>query len=227
MALHDPSPVAARIKGWVLGLRADGGRVEECFSPKQRTAARGFWEPLIPANAGTERAVAGLPNREAGIAWREIELLAIARAIGNVRFAVVVHHRAVGVDHDERVEERVRVPLEIAHGQHDLKLRSEGGESADHRVVFARLGEVEVAVLLGLAKVRSCKEFLEEDDVRATVVGLADDLFGLRKIRLDVPRQGHLRGGEGDVASHSKYQGRCWCLKTSLVLRLGGGPVGR
>lgn len=47
--------------GFLRGMPADGGQVEEDLRAVKRSEARGFRVPLVPANADADFGVAGLP----------------------------------------------------------------------------------------------------------------------------------------------------------------------
>src|SRR3546814_15392789 len=83
MADHRAAPEAAGVEVRIVRLGADGGGVEQDFRAHQHHRAGGFGIPLVPADADADRAVAGLPYLEAGIAGAEIEFLRIARTVGD------------------------------------------------------------------------------------------------------------------------------------------------
>src|SRR5688572_22126198 len=84
VALHRALPVPARVERRVLRLRADRGREQENLGALQRHRARGLGEPLVPAHRDARRAEARRPDLEARVARREVELLVVARALGDV-----------------------------------------------------------------------------------------------------------------------------------------------
>ena len=84
-----------------MRLRADRRRIHQHFGAHQRHRTGRFGEPLIPANADTDTAMARVPDLETGIAGAEVVFLLIAGAIGNMAFAVDAHRAAIGVDHHQ------------------------------------------------------------------------------------------------------------------------------
>ena len=84
--------------GFLAGMPADGGGVEEDLRALQRGQPRGFGIPLVPADQHADLAVAGLPGAEAEVARREIELLVVKRVVRDVHLAVDAQQRAVGVN---------------------------------------------------------------------------------------------------------------------------------
>src|SRR5690606_10907063 len=107
MTLHGALPMVARINAGVLWLGADRGRVENQFGTHQRQCARCLREPLIPADADADAAVAGMPDAKTGIARRKELLLLIAGTVGDMRLAVDAEQTAVGVDDGDAVVVRV------------------------------------------------------------------------------------------------------------------------
>src|SRR4029077_12523501 len=85
MTLHHAPPmieaVDRRRRRW---FAPDRGRIEQNFRADQGHGARAFGEPLVPTDADAEGAEARLPDLEAGVAGREVELLLITRTVGNV-----------------------------------------------------------------------------------------------------------------------------------------------
>ena len=90
---------------------------------------------------------------EVEVARREIKLFVIVRVVGDVHFAVAAREASVGVQHHRRVVvETLRAPLEERSDDDDL---ARGGYRAQRLGARPgnRLGEVEIAGLLGLAEI--------------------------------------------------------------------------
>ena len=69
-------------------LGTDGGRVEQQFRALQRHAARGLREPLVPADTDADFRISRIPDLEAGISGRKIELFLIVMIIRDMRLDV-------------------------------------------------------------------------------------------------------------------------------------------
>src|SRR5437899_12868461 len=99
MPWHYALPMRPAIQRRILRLRSDGCGIQQDFRAEKRHAAGAFRKPLVPADSGADPTMGRRPDSEAGIAGIEIELLLVAGAVGNVRFAVKTQFAAVGVDH--------------------------------------------------------------------------------------------------------------------------------
>ena len=115
-------------------LGTDGGRVEQQFSALQRHAARGLREPLVPANTDADFRISRIPDLEAGISGRKIELFLIKMVIRNVGLAILTHDRAVRVNDSHRVERGLADPLVVADRNDDLEITGNGLHLADRRI---------------------------------------------------------------------------------------------
>ncbi len=194
MALHRALPVAAAVQVRVLRFAADGGGVEQHLGALQRHRPRAFRKPLVPADRRAEPAEAGVEDLEAGVAGVEVELLLIARPVGDVALAVEPEHAAVGVDHGERVVVGVVRPLEEAHRQHHAELGGELAHPRDDGMALVGPGEREELLLLVGAEIGRLEELLQEHEVGAAARRLAHEVLGAGNVRLGVPVAGHLRG---------------------------------
>ena len=153
MTLHGALPMAARIDAGILRLRADRGGIEQNFGAHQRHASApppgNHWSQQI---ATPSLANCGVEHLEAGVARREVELLVIAGSFRNVRFAVAAEHRAVGIDDDHGVVERIVGALEHADRQHHAELARQTAEMLDRRMALERLRQVEMPAAWSLQK---------------------------------------------------------------------------
>ena len=182
----------------VVRFGADRRRVHEDVRAHQRHAARGFGEPLVPADADADRAEARLPHAEARVTGREIELLVVARPLRDVRLAVDAEHLAIGVDHGKRVVVRVIGALEHAHRQHHAQLLRQRLEVPHDRVVRHRVRQLEVTREVVLAEVRRLEKFLQKNYLRALCGRLAHHRLGLGDVLGRNRRAGELGRGNGD-----------------------------
>ncbi len=187
-----------------MRLAADRGWIQQQFRAGKRHAARRFRKPLIPANAGTDRAVLRFPDDEPGVARREIMLFLIAGAVRDMALAVVAEHGAIGIDHRQRIEKGIARALEIRHRNHRVQFRREFRKPDDRRVAGKRFRQREIFLILVFAEVRRLEQFLDEDHLRTLLRSGASQLFGAGNIGLDVPAAGELGGGDGH-ATHGEY----------------------
>ncbi len=165
----------------------------------QRHAARGLGEPLVPADADAERAEARLPDAEAGVAGREVELLVVARALRDVRLAVDAEHLAVGVDHRQRVEVGVVGALEHAERQHHAELARQRLEAPHDRVV--RRSAAPASKWLArwsLQKYGVSKSSCRRMTCAPLRGGLAHQRLGPGEVLGSIRRAGELGRGNGD-----------------------------
>jgi hypothetical protein len=107
----------------------------------QRAASGNHWSQQIATPSFANLRVEHL---EAGVAGREIEFLVIARTFGNVRLAVAAEHRAVGIDHHQRIVERVVGALEHADRQHHAEFARQRAKMLHRRMALERLRQIEV-----------------------------------------------------------------------------------
>jgi hypothetical protein len=183
-----------------LLLAADGGGVEEQLRALEAHDARGLRKPLVPADPRTDHGVARLPGLEAGVAGVEVELLLVARAVGDVALAVSADDRSVGVDDGERVVVGALGAFEEADRQHHLELRRQLLHAFDDGVRVGRMRQREELLLLFGRKVRRLEELLDQDDLGAAPGGLPHQRLGVGDIRLAIPAAGHLGRGHGDFS---------------------------
>lgn len=148
VAALDVLPVRARIDRGVVRLAADGRRIEQDFGARERHCARAFREPLVPADADADACVGRVPDFETRVARREIVLLGIAGAVGDVRLAVDADGAAVRIEDRDRVELRLARALEEADGQDHAEFACEGREAGEPGVPLVRLGEGEMGGVL-------------------------------------------------------------------------------
>ena len=111
-----------------------------------------------------------------------------------MRFSIVPEHRAIRIEHDHGIIERVIGALEYADGQHDAQLARHAPKMLHRRMPFQRPGEFEVPGQVVLAKIRRLEQLLQEDHLRAAAGRLANQLFAARDIRVAIPTARHLRG---------------------------------
>jgi hypothetical protein len=174
-------------------LGADGRRKHENLGTHERHRARGLGKPLIPADRDAELRKLGIEYLESRVARREVILLVVARALRDVRFAVAAEHLAAGIhDHHGIIEGIVRL-LEHAHRQHHVELARKRTEVLDGRMALERLGEIEIAGGVILAKIGRLEQLLNQHDVCAARSRLANQLLGARHVGLALPTARHLR----------------------------------
>ena len=125
MALHRALPARMRVEGEVVGLGADGRRVEQNLGALQHHGARGLRVPLIPADADADHAGLRLPRLEAGVAGAEVIFLLIARTVGDVALAVDAENLAVSVGNRHAVVVTRAVLLEEGDGNDELQFLGE------------------------------------------------------------------------------------------------------
>ena len=81
--------------------------------------------PLIPADEHADRAVVRRERPETEVARREVELLVVARIVGNMHLAILADVAAPAVDDDRGVVVQPRrAPLEQADDERDAELAS-------------------------------------------------------------------------------------------------------
>ena len=76
------------VLGFLAGVPADGGGVEEELGAVEGGEAGGLGEPLVPADEDADAGVAGVPGAELAVAGGEVELLVIKRIVGDVHLAI-------------------------------------------------------------------------------------------------------------------------------------------
>ena len=107
VTLHHSLPMPRGVPRRIRWLTADRRRIEQDLRTHERHRACGLGEPLVPTNSHADLAVCGVPHSESGVTWAEVELLGVARPIRNVALAIDAHHRAVSIQHCNRVEQRI------------------------------------------------------------------------------------------------------------------------
>ncbi len=143
-------------------------------APGQRGEPRGLRVPLVPADAGADRAVLRGERAEAEVAGREVELLVVVGIVGDVHLAIDAGGRAVGVEDDRRVVVQPgRAALEQRADDDDAVFLGGGGEGFAGRT-GNRLGEVELAMVFALAEVQAGEQLLQADHLSAGGGGLGD-----------------------------------------------------
>ena len=120
VALHRATPMSAADQRVVLRLAADGGGVHQHLRAHQRHDASRFGEPLVPANCNAKFTVFRVPDLETRVAGAEVELLFVARSIGNVALSVYSQNLSVRVDDGNRVVVGLVVSLVEGDGEYHL-----------------------------------------------------------------------------------------------------------
>src|SRR5262245_61008277 len=90
--------LAGAVLLFLAGMPSDGGRVEENLSSAQRRQTSRLRVPLIPANQNSDPSIPGLPDREAEVSRREIELFMVERIVGNMHLAVLSQIVPIGIE---------------------------------------------------------------------------------------------------------------------------------
>ena len=79
----------------VVGVVADSGRIDKYLRTSQRHESCGFGIPLIPANQYAQTPHTGIDRLESHVAGREVELLVVARVVGDVHLAILAGNGTV------------------------------------------------------------------------------------------------------------------------------------
>jgi len=197
VALHDALPVPLAVDRGIARLRADRRRVEQDLGALEGHGAGGLGEPLVPADADADRRVRRAPDAEAGVAGIEIELLLIARAVGNVRLAIEPELPAVGVDHHQRVVVGIVGPLEEADRQHDLQLLRDFRQPPDRGILGDGQRQLEVLnrLILPSQQAIGIRQRTERQRLSLAIFGVAEDRQRVHLARSRVDRNDEAVGG--------------------------------
>eukprot|EP00968_Pinguiococcus_pyrenoidosus_P005760 scaffold375_cov210-Pinguiococcus_pyrenoidosus.AAC.2 len=142
----------------------------------------------------------GVEDLEASVPRAEVELLLVARSVGDVGLAIDAQVGAVGVEDRHGVEECGASSLEEADGQHHAKLRGQARKVLQQGAGRCILSAREVAPVLLLRKVRTSEELLQKDDLRALLSRRAHQSTGAGHVLDLVVRHAHLRHGQGHIS---------------------------
>ena len=147
---------------------ADGGGVEEYLGTHEGGDAAGFGVPLVPADEDAEGGEAGFEHLVAEVAGGEVELLVVARVVGDVHLAVFAEVGAVGVDDSGGVVvEPLGALFEHRADEHHAQLLGQRHEVPRGGAVGDGLGEAEVLIALLVAEIERGKKLLEANDLCA------------------------------------------------------------
>ena len=161
----------------IVGGVADGGRVDEDVGSLECHQAGCLWVPLVPADQYAELAHGCLYRMETEVARGEVEFFVIGWVVGDVHLAILAGDGAVLLQDYSRVVVETR----------GTALEERGDD--DHAEVFRQLavevgrwtrdgfGEVEVLHVLYLTEVEGVVEFLQYDELCATM-GEVDNALG-------------------------------------------------
>ena len=209
VSLHGPAPARGGVETAVMGLRPDGGGVEQHLRAHQRHGARRFRKPLVPANAHADAAERGIPDLEAGIAGAEIVLLLIARPVGDMALAVDAQRLAARVQHDQRIIIARPLALEDGDRDGDIELGGEGLHRDDARMLHGRPGVGEPALFLAGAEIMGLEQFGRQDDLRAASGGLAHEFRDGLDVLVHVEAEGALQDGDMNRVAHGRADIPC------------------
>ena len=171
MATHDRLPGATLtllLLGRVLGGIADGSGVDEQLGTLKGHETRCLGVPLVPADEHAQATDTGLDGVETEVAGGEVELLVVARVVGDVHLTVLARYGAVALDDDSRVmveaggttlEERGDDDHTVALRQLAVDLRRGTGNG---------LGKVELVHILRLTEVQRVVQLLQDNELRTT-----------------------------------------------------------
>jgi len=172
---------------------ADGGRIEKDLCPGHGGESCGFGEPLVPADEHADRCPGGFEGAETGVAGGEIKLLVVERVVGDVHLAVDAHDLAVRADDGGGVVIKTGgATFKERRDDHAAVLAGELAEGVGGRA-GNRLGQIEKAMILGLAEILGGEQFLCAEDFRPAESGLVEKIELRRAIALWISRAGHLR----------------------------------
>ena len=208
VALHAALPMRPGVVSWILRFAANRRGIQEHFSTQQHHCTCRLRKPLrhrtllvlalqsdpstkvrhtnlIPTYADAKAPMKRLPNLEAGVSWREVELLLVACAIRYVALTVDAQHCSIRIHHRAAVEVRLARTLQKRHCDNDTQFECERGhpEGAgdgvtrgtmkkgvrkqnshfDGRTLLHDTSFVEIRGPLLLSYVNMLKEFLEND----------------------------------------------------------------
>ena len=204
VADHSPLPQVFSVELGIVGLRADGGGIEQHFGALEHHRARGFGEPLIPADADAHGAELRLPRLEAGVAGTEIELFLVARTIGDMALAIGAHESAIGIDHDEAVVEMMILALEDRGRDDDAELFGQRGHMRDRGMNIGGEGRVEMMFFLFAAEIVPLEQFRRQNHLRALLGRVGHEAFDARDILLHVGGEGALDRRDGHFG-HGRF----------------------
>ena len=168
--------------------------IEEYLGTHEGGDAGGFGVPLVPADEHADGGELGLEDLVAQVAGGEVELLVVARVVGDVHLAVFAQVGAVGVDDGGGVVvEAFGAFFEHRADDDHAQLLGQGHEMLRRGPVGDGLGQLEVLVALLVAEIERGEELLQANDL-GSVGGELTDLFcvALNVLRL-VGDATHLR----------------------------------
>ena len=197
---HHDAPVLHRIERRRCGLRANRGRIHQKLCAAQHQTARRFWKPLVPADSDAQSAKFRLDRIEPRVSWREVVLLFVPGRLRNVALAVVSHRAAVGIEHDDGIEQCRSRPLENRYRNHDPDFARHAPQPLYCRMAVERPRQIHERVLLNGAKIRRLEQLLNQHHVRTCGGGLPDQALGLADILVNVPATGELRCCQRNLA---------------------------
>ncbi len=171
---HLPGAVLRRAEGvFFFGMPADGRRVEQDLGAAQGRQAGRLRVPLVPADEHAQRGLLGREGLEAEVAGGEVELLVVARVVGDVHLAVLAHVAAPPVEHGGGVVVEAGGPLlEEAGDDRHVQLGGHVGEGVGGRPRH-RLAQRKRLVGLPLAKIARLEKLRQADHPGALRGGLA------------------------------------------------------
>ena len=158
----------------------------------QRSEARCFWIPLVPANAHANFAALRRPRLKPEVARRKIKFFVIQRIIRDVHLAIFAKNPSVRVDDCRGVVINAgAAPLEKRRDDHGARFTR---HFAQCRRGFPRhfLGQIEIFVIFALAKILRPKQLRQTDHLRALLCGIANEFNRAREILLRLRAAAHL-----------------------------------
>ncbi len=102
----------------LVGMPANACRIKNGLCATERSEARAFGIPLVPADLHADARVLGVEIWEAQIARREIKLFVIQGIVGNVHLAIFSEKGSVGIQNGASVVVNARrAALEKGHDE--------------------------------------------------------------------------------------------------------------
>ena len=189
-------PLRLAIFGFFRRVPANGGGVKNHVAALHCGQARGFGEPLIPADKHTNTAIAGIEIFEAQIPRCEIKFLVIARVIRNMHFAVDAKQRTVRIQHCGRIMIHPRgAALKQRGDNHHLQFFRKRAKMLRCRA-GNRLGQIKKIMILRLAEIRAKKQLGQTGHLDALCRRLAQHGFSTRHIFSGRWLHGHLHNAD-------------------------------
>mmetsp|Transcript_8834 Transcript_8834/g.25206 ORF Transcript_8834/g.25206 Transcript_8834/m.25206 type:complete len:254 (-) Transcript_8834:141-902(-) len=166
VALHHVLPVAEGMQLWAVGLASDCRWIQEQLCTLQRHRSGTLREPLVPADSDPNGSELCVEDLEARVPGGKVVLLFVPGPHRDVRLPVDAQPFPVRIDHANRVEEAVALPLEKRDDEDDLRLSRQLGHPVEDLAVLVSLGLRKVLLTQLLREVPEEAELRKQHDVR-------------------------------------------------------------